>query len=215
MAISPSSVTQNGVTATLTLSGSTVTVKVSSTNLFWRVRGRNPDTTHYITETKASSATFTCNEDGKEFAFQVCSSSGSWSTGEFFTVEFDYTLKITQGAGANISVTRNGVALYNGATIKAGEYLSITIYPETGYEISSRSPSTDGTYVVDGNIDVYAYAERLSYALSISQGTGTTISVKPTWTIATAAQSMRSQTLSECTMSGYRNMIFYRRCIHE
>ena len=68
MAISPSSVTVNGVTATISLSGSTVTVSVSSTSLYWRVRGQNPDTTHYITETRSSSASFTAT-DGKNYVF--------------------------------------------------------------------------------------------------------------------------------------------------
>ena len=177
MAISPSSVSQNGVTATLTLSGSTVTVNVSSTSLFWRVRGRNPDTTHYITENRNSSGSFTCSEDGKEFAFQVCSSSGSWSSGDFFTVNFDYTLTISQGTGTSITVKRNGTTLSNGATIKPGDSLSITISASTGYNISSSSHS-NGTYTVSGDVYVYAYATLKTYTLSISQGTGSSISVK-------------------------------------
>lgn len=176
MAVSPSSVTQNGVTATITLSGSTVTVKVSGTSLFWRVRGRNPDTTHYITERKDSSATFTAT-DGKEYAFQVCSSSGSWSSGAFFTVTFDYKLTISQGTGTKITVKRNGTTLSNGATLYKGDSLSITISANTGYDLSSRSHD-DGTYTVSGNVNVSATATKKTYKLSISQGAGTKITVK-------------------------------------
>ena len=90
MGISPSSVTQNGVTATLTLSGSTVTVTVSSTNLSWRINGTNSGGDHgtyYIQENRNYSGTFIA-QDGHSYAFQVCSSSGTWSNGSIFTVSF-------------------------------------------------------------------------------------------------------------------------------
>lgn len=88
-----------------------------------------------------------------------------------------YTLYISQGTGVNISVKRNGVALYSGATITQGDSLSITISAETGYDIETRSHN-DGVYTVYGDVNVYATAEKKTYILSISQGTGTTISVK-------------------------------------
>lgn len=180
MAISPSSVTQNGVTATITLSGSTVTVNVSSTSLYWRVRGRasDGDSTHYITETKNSSATFDA-VDGKTYMFQVCSSSGTWSNGASFTVEFDYTLTISKGTGTSISVKRNGTTLSNGATIQKGDSLTITISANTGYDLASRSHN-DGTYTVSGDMRVSATATVKSYKLAISAGTGSTITVNRT-----------------------------------
>lgn len=180
MAISPSSVTQNGVTATITISGSTVTVEVSSTSLFWRVRGRasDNDSTHYITETRDSSATFTA-VDGKTYMFQVCSSSGTWSNGASFKVEFDYTLTISKGTGTSITVKRNGTTLSNGATIQKGDSLTITISANTGYDLASMSHD-DGTYTVSGNIRVSATATVKSYKLTISAGTGSTITVNRT-----------------------------------
>lgn len=180
MAISPSSVTVNGVTATISLSGSTVTVKVSSTSLYWRVRGQNPDTKHYITETRNSSASFTAT-DGKNYVFQVCTSSGSWTGGTngLFTVEFDFTLSISQGTGTTITVKRGSTTLSNGATLQKGDSLSITISAKTGYDISSRSHS-NGTYTVSGNVSVYATATVKSFSLSISAGTGSSITVNRT-----------------------------------
>lgn len=91
MAISPSSGTQNGVTGWFSVSGSTVTVTVSSTSLWWRVNGTKSGGDHgtyYIKDTKNNVATFIA-EDGHNYAFQVCSSSGNWSLGTIFTVSFD------------------------------------------------------------------------------------------------------------------------------
>lgn len=91
MGISPSSVTQNGVTAWLTLSDSTVTVSVSSMSYSWRINGTNSGGDHgtyYIRENRNAEDSFEA-EDGHKYAFQVCSSSGNWSNGAVFTVTFD------------------------------------------------------------------------------------------------------------------------------
>lgn len=180
MAISPSSVTVNGVTATISLSGSTVTVSVSSTSLYWRVRGQNPDTTHYIKETRSSSASFTAT-DGKNYVFQVCTSGGSWTGGTngLFTVTFDFKLSISQGTGTTITVKRGSTTLSNGATLKKGDSITITISANTGYNLSSQSHS-NGTYTVSGNVSVSASASVKSFKLSISAGTGSSVTVNRT-----------------------------------
>lgn len=85
--ISPSSVTQNGVTATLTISGDIVTVEVSRTDLYWRINGTNSGGDHgtyYISQNRNSSGSFEA-EDDHDYAFQVAS-GGNWSVGAIFTV---------------------------------------------------------------------------------------------------------------------------------
>ena len=90
MGISPSSGTQNGVTAWFSLSGSTVTVEVSSMSYSWRINGTNSGGDHgtyYIGENRNAEGSFEA-EDGHSYAFQVAS-GGSWSNGLIFTVTFD------------------------------------------------------------------------------------------------------------------------------
>lgn len=125
MGINPSSVTQNGVTAWLTLSGSTVTVEVSSMSYSWRINGTNSGGDHgtyYIKENRNASGSFTVSDDNHTYAFQVAS-GGRWSDGAPFTVTFDsgggdsggggdgdsggsYILTIAQGTGTELTVKR-------------------------------------------------------------------------------------------------------------
>jgi hypothetical protein len=88
-----------------------------------------------------------------------------------------YTLYISQGAGTSISVTRNGAALSNGSAINHGETISISIGTHTGYTLTYRSHN-NGAYTVSGSITVSATAAINQYTIAISQGAGTTVTVK-------------------------------------
>lgn len=218
MAIYPSSVTQNGVTATLTLSGSTVTVTVSGTNLYWRINGTNysgTHGTHYIPQNKNASGTFVA-EDGLRYAFQVCSSSGTWSNGASFDVSFgsdsgdsgmEYHLWVKDAEGATVTVykyyedgdayideTNNrlegilGGELWYGYPVQPYDYLKFDIVALPGYALGETE--SEGLQY-DESLDAWCFIPDLTeeepwllatakktYNLSISQGTGTTISVK-------------------------------------
>lgn len=143
--IYPESVTQNGVTAKLTISGSIVTVKVSSTSLPWRINGTNSGGDHgtyYISENRNSSGSFTA-ENGHAYAFQVAS-GGRWSDGIIFYVN------IGSGGGSSSGDDSGGSSSGNAnsnlkeyeftafgvrakATYTSGPEVTITILSWNGY----------------------------------------------------------------------------------
>lgn len=164
MGISPSSVTQNGVTAWLTLDGSTVTVSVSSMSYSWRINGTNSGGDHgtyYIEENRNAEDSFEA-EDGHKYAFQVAS-GGRWSDGAIFTVTFDdsggddsggddsgggdsgdiaNTLHIEDNGVTIITVTRTwsdagstGVLSDGDTVYYPNDRFTITAEPKDGYEI--------------------------------------------------------------------------------
>lgn len=119
---------------------------------------------------------------------------GSFSSGSKHTVTGNvsivsraslktYTLYIDQGAGSSISVKRNGSSLSNGTTISYGDVLNITFSANTGYNlggctVNGSSFSSGGNHTVTGNVSVASSASLKTFSLSISQGTGSSISVK-------------------------------------
>lgn len=148
--IYPESGTQNGVTATFTISGSTVTVTVSSTSLSWRINGTNSGGDHgtyYIGENRNSSGSFTA-EDNHTYAFQVCSSSGYWSDGAFFTVNLGSGEDVGGGGGdsgtgsGDENIPNDSLKEYNftalgvkaKATYTSGPEVTITILSWSGYD---------------------------------------------------------------------------------
>lgn len=183
MGISPSSVSQSGVTARLELSGSTVTVNVSSTSSYWRINGTNSGGDHgtyYINENKNSSGSFTA-EDNHKYAFQVIS-GGTWSDGAIFTVEFDYTFRINQGTGASITCS-----LSNGSTVSKGDTFTVTAGQTTGYNKTTFTVTgatlvsgTEDTYKVTGNVIITASATVQSFGLTTNSDENSTITVKRT-----------------------------------
>lgn len=130
MAISVGSVTQNGVTGYLSLSGSVVTITVSSTHLSWRINGTKSAGDHhsqtgsfYVNENRNSSATFVA-EDNHTYAFQVAS-GGSWSDGDFFTVYLD-----SGNTGGSTGGGTGGVAWgFSAKDIYFGDNCSVTWVP--------------------------------------------------------------------------------------
>lgn len=169
----PESVAQNGVTAYLSISGSTVTVEVSRTDLFWRINGTNSGGDHgtyYIEENKNSSGSFTA-EDDHTYAFQVCSSSGNWSDGDFFTVSLDSggDSGDDNGGGSGDSggntpdsslkeYTFTALGVTAKATYTSGPDVTITILSWDGYNSipywrikGVKSEGDDNTYLGQNN----------------------------------------------------------------
>ena len=96
-----------------------------------------------------------------------------------------YTLSISQGTGSTVSVLRGSTALANGATVYRNESLTVNFSTATGYSLGTHT--VNGTtrnsgysHTVTGAVSVVATASVLSYALSISAGTGSSVSVSRT-----------------------------------
>lgn len=139
----PTSGTQNGVTATFNISGSTVTVKVSNTNLSWRINGTNSGGDHgtyYISENRNSSGSFTA-KDGHAYAFQVCSSSGTWSNGLIFYVNIGSGGSSSGGGsgGSSGGGTNSGLKTYTVTALGVTAEVTYTSGPEVTITIKSWS----------------------------------------------------------------------------
>lgn len=94
-----------------------------------------------------------------------------------------YALTIDQGSNTSITVKRGSSTLSNRAILLAGDSLVITFGTSTGYTLTTHTVNgntfTSGsTYSVNGNVTVKSVATLATYKLTISQGTGTSISVK-------------------------------------
>lgn len=141
----PTSGTQNGVTATFTISGSTVTVTVLSTNLYWRINGTNSGGdygTYYISENRSSSRSFTA-EDGHAYAFQVCSSGGTWSDGLTFYVNINSGGSGSGdgdgSGGSSGGSTNDGLKTYTMTALGVTAEVTYTSGPEVTITIKSWS----------------------------------------------------------------------------
>ena len=102
-----------------------------------------------------------------------------------------YELTVSAGTGSTIKVSRTSSpsgltgTLSNGAVIYAGDVLEITFAASTGYNLSTRtvngSTFTSGnTHTVSAAVTVKSTATVKSFTLSISAGTGSTITVNRT-----------------------------------
>lgn len=102
-----------------------------------------------------------------------------------------YSLTISAGANAPITVKRNSSnlagtgTLSNGAAIYSGDKLQITFSASTGYNVGTHtvngSTFTSGnTHTVSGAVKVVSTATVKSFKLTISAGTGSTITVNRT-----------------------------------
>lgn len=122
-----------------------------------------------------------------------------------------YQLTITQGTGSTITVKRNGTALANGATITYGDVLTVTFGANTGYNLGTHTVNgatfTSGnTHTVTGAVTVVSSASLKTFTLYISQGTGSTITVKRGSTTLTNGAKLTygdSLTISFSSNTGY------------
>ena len=122
-----------------------------------------------------------------------------------------YTLTISAGTGTSITVKRGGTTLSNGATITHGDLLTISFVASSGYNLSSHTVNgtaftSGGTHMVSGAVNVAATGSKKTYTLTISAGTGTSITVKRgNTTLANGATITHgdSLTISFVALSGY------------
>ena len=140
------------------------------------ISGVTPSETAYGKEYTRIISINRCNAENSS------SCSDQSATVTIIVQQTNYTLYIDQGTGTSISVTRGGVALSNGSTIRPGDQLYITFSKNGCYSWSEHSvngsPWTSGyTYTVSGDTTVRTRANLLRYTLTKSQGTGTSVSV--------------------------------------
>ena len=93
-----------------------------------------------------------------------------------------YTLSLSAGAHSGGTVKRNGTALSNGATISLGDTLVFEYAPDTGYSIGTHTVngttrSSGYSWTVAGAATVVTTATVISNTLTVSAGTGTTVTV--------------------------------------
>ena len=86
-----------------------------------------------------------------------------------------YKLSI-QSENADVSVTRSGSTLSNGATVYSGDVLKISYSPNSGHKIQTAtvngtSISSGASYTVSGDVSVVVTAKRLG-VVRIDTGTG-------------------------------------------
>ncbi len=102
------------------------------------------------------------------------------------TIPRQYTLSLSAGTGSTITVTRNGTALSNGATITYGDMLTINFAALTGYSLGTHTVNgttftSGGTKTVDGPVNVVATASPIRSTISAPNGTfGSPISITVT-----------------------------------
>lgn len=93
-----------------------------------------------------------------------------------------YTLRLYVDEYTNLSVKRGGVSLSDNADISDGDVLTITASGKTGYSRSLLTVNGEDfisthTYTVHSNVEVRAASTVNTYTLSLSPGTGSSISV--------------------------------------
>ena len=97
-----------------------------------------------------------------------------------------YTLTFSQGTGTSLTVKKSDTTLSSGATVYTGDVITVSYSALTGYGSATCSVSSvgtvsnDGTFTVSTNHTITTSASVLSYSLSISAGTGSTITVNRT-----------------------------------
>ncbi len=93
-----------------------------------------------------------------------------------------FTLSISAGTGSAVTVLRNGTALPSGAVLTYGDRLTVNFSAQSGYALTAHTLNgasfpSGGTHTVTGAVAVAATAARKTYTLTISAGTGSTVTV--------------------------------------
>ena len=189
--ISPKTATLDiSQTRTFTLSisagaGSSITVKKGSTSLTNGATIAYGDvltitfiasTGYNISTHKVNNSTFTSGNSHTVTGDVSVTSTATLKT---------FTLSISAGAGSSITVKKGSTTLSNGATITYGDVLTITFAASTGYNLSTHkvndSNFTSGsTHTVTKAVSVTSTATVKSFTLSVSAGTGSSITVNRT-----------------------------------
>ena len=95
----------------------------------------------------------------------------------------EYTLILSAGPGSTVTVTRGGIAVQNGATIRENEVLTVNFGATAGYVLDTHTVNgvtteSGSTVTVAGNVTAAATATAIPYALTINAGTGSEITVQ-------------------------------------
>ena len=122
-----------------------------------------------------------------------------------------FTLSISAGTGSTITVKRGSATLSDGATLTYGDQLTISFSAQTGYDLTAHTVNganftSGGAHTVTGTVAVASTAAKKTYTLSISAGTGSTITVKRgSSTLSNGATLTHGDTLtiSFTAQSGY------------
>ena len=163
-----------GATITVKRNGSTLSNGDTITHFDVLTISVSANTGYNITSIKVNNASFTSgNTHTVSGAVKI----------EVTTELKTYTLSYSNPTGATITVKRNGTSLSAGATIAHFDVLTISVVASTGYNILSinvnGSAFTSGnTHTVSGNVTVSVATSLKTYTLTISQGTGTSITIK-------------------------------------
>ena len=136
-----------------------------------------PNTTYYLFLFPGS----------QNFAKYCYNNSGAdLSSLSYNSIVATYTLKISAGAGASVAVRRtespSGLTgeISDGATIYDGDVLVPTITLSNGYYIYSTTHINNGAFRIRGNVTITVITAVLFYLLSLTEGTGSTITVRRT-----------------------------------
>ena len=189
-----------GRTGTQMISNNNAYAKAGSTNLFDPLSGKmfwpayadewNDLRDNNNNVLPAQTYTLSHNSDGNaSLAFSIYIRIGTliWENSATLSLSNtpSYTLSISQGTGSTVSVLRGSTALSNGAQVYRNESLTVNFSASTGYALGTHT--VNGTtrnsgysHTVTGAVSVVATASVLSYTLSISTGTGSTVSVSRT-----------------------------------
>ena len=168
------SATKNG-TCSASLNGSTYAWTISVSNGSVKLL---PNTTYYLW-------LFPNHSNGNYYL----TINSSWATSMSITLDGtykSYTLTFSQGAGTNLEVTKGGSTISSGTTVYTGDVIQVWYNASTGYTNATCSVSSvgtvsnGGTFTVSTNHTITTSATVLSYSLSISAGTGSTITVNRT-----------------------------------
>lgn len=83
----------------------------------------------------------------------------------------EYSLNVSCGKGASVTVMRGGSALSDGAVLTYGDVLVVNFAASPEYKLTSTSHANGSTITVTEDVSVYATADVLSYSI----GNGTTM----------------------------------------
>lgn len=175
---------------------SELSVKINNVSVYYRDATNHTNASNG-TQLASGTRTLTHNADGT-CSFSVAIGAGIYSyainkTGSgSFTLDAHtvYSLSLSAGTGSTITVNRtsSGYAstgnLSNGARLYKGDKLTVTFAASSGYglythTVNGSTFTSGGSHTVSANVAVASKA-LAAYSLSISAGTGSTITVNRT-----------------------------------
>lgn len=175
---------------------SELSVKINGTSVFYRDASNHTNCSNG-TQLASGSKTLTHNADGTcSFSVEIGAGIYSWAINKTGSGSFTlnqhtvYALSVSAGTGSTITVNRTSSgyagtgALSNGAKLYKGDKLTISFAASSGYGLSTHTVNgsaftSGGSHTVSANVTVASTA-LAAYTLSISAGTGSSITVNRT-----------------------------------